>query len=162
LGQQAPQTPPKSRKRALLNSLIDFETPYNQKQLRETVEKLRIAETLTRSVRTALSKISKGYETLHIDKARDELRLRGQEVILNEVRAKRSRKKVASNPNSKFVQIRDIKATQMAQDAQKAAWESKDRAAEARKNALAMQNKDMEAFMYVFSAVDMEGVVNSR
>jgi hypothetical protein len=50
----------------------------------------------------------------------------------------------------------------MTQDAQKAAWESKDRAAKARKNALTMQYKDMKAFMYVFSAVDMKGVVNSR
>jgi hypothetical protein len=28
------------------------------------------------------------------------------------------------------------------------------------KTALEMQNKDMKAFMYEFSAVDMEGVVN--
>jgi hypothetical protein len=60
LGQQAPQTPLKSHKRALSNSSIDFKTPYNQKQLHETVEKLRIAETLTRSVQMALSKIFKG------------------------------------------------------------------------------------------------------
>jgi hypothetical protein len=94
-----------------LNSLINFKTPYNQKQLHEMVKKLQITETLTRLVQMALSKISKGYETLHVNKAHDELRLQGQEVILNEVRAKRSHKKVAINPNSKFVQIRDIKAT---------------------------------------------------
>jgi hypothetical protein len=105
-------------------------------------------------------KISKGFETLHVAKARDELRLLGQEVIISEVRAKRRRKKVAIDPNSKFVRIRDIKEAQMAQDAKKAEWATQDRVAEARKTALEMQNKDMKAFMYEFSAVDMEGAVN--
>jgi hypothetical protein len=48
----------------------------------------------------------------------------------------------------------------MAQDAKKAEWATQDRVAEARKTALEMQNKDMEAFLYEFSAVDMEGVDN--
>jgi hypothetical protein len=38
----------------------------------------------------ALTKIAKGYDALHIAKARDELRLKGQEVIINKVRAKRA------------------------------------------------------------------------
>jgi hypothetical protein len=38
-------------------------------------------------------------------RARDKLRLKGQEVIINEVRVKRAQKKVAFNPNSKFVRI---------------------------------------------------------
>jgi hypothetical protein len=108
----------------------------------------------------ALLKISKGFESLHAIKARDELRLQGQEVIINEVRAKRAHKKVAIDPNSKFIRIRDIKEAQDQQDAQKAAWAVKDRAVEARKTAQAMQNKDMQALKYEFSAVDMESVVN--
>jgi hypothetical protein len=39
------------------------------------IKKLQIIETLTHSVQMALSKISKGYETLHVNKARDELHL---------------------------------------------------------------------------------------
>jgi hypothetical protein len=54
-------------------------------------------------------------------RARDELRLKGQEVIINKVRAKRARKKVAFNLNSKFVRIRDIKKALDEQEAQKAA-----------------------------------------
>jgi hypothetical protein len=160
LGQQTSQTPSKSRKRALSSESIYFKTPHNQKELQKTVEQLRQTENLTRTVRTALSKISKGFETLHVAKARDELRLLGQEVIINEVRAKRRRKKVAIDPNSKFVRTRDIKEAQMAQDAKKAEWATQDRVAEARKTALEMQNKDMKAFTYEFSAVDMEGVEN--
>jgi hypothetical protein len=37
-----------------------------------------------------LMKIAKGYDALHIAKTRDELHLKGQEVIINEVRAKRA------------------------------------------------------------------------
>ena len=105
-----------------------------------------------------LSKISKSYETLHAIRARDQLRLQGQEVIIDEVRAKRTRKKVAIDLNSKFVRIRDVKEAQYQQDAQKAVWALKDRAAEARKTALEMQNKDQQAFMFEFSAVDMQSV----
>lgn len=103
---------------------------------------LRNNEDLSHSVRTAFSKIFKGYEALHVIRARDQLRLQGQEVIIDEIRAKRARKKVAIDPNSKFVRIRDIKEAQEQQDAQKAAWALKDRAAEARKTALEMQNKN--------------------
>jgi hypothetical protein len=109
LEQQTSQTPSKSCKRALLSESIYFKTPYNQKELQKTVEQLRQTENLTRTVRTALSKISKGFKTLYVAKARDELRLLGQEVIINEVYAKRRRKKVAIDLNSKFVRIRDIK-----------------------------------------------------
>ncbi len=115
-------------------------------------------EDLSRSVRTAFLKISKGYKALHAIRARDQLRLQGQEVIIDEVHAKRARKKVTIDPNSKFVRIRDIKEAQEQQDAQKAAWALKDRAAEARKTALEMQNKDQQAFMFEFSAIDMQSV----
>jgi hypothetical protein len=73
------------------------------------VQTLREIEFLSRPVRIALWKIAKGYDALYLIRARDELRLKGQEVIINEVRAKRARKKVAFDPNSKFVRIRDIK-----------------------------------------------------
>jgi hypothetical protein len=78
---------------------------------------------------------------------RDELRLQSQEVIINDVRAKRAQKKVAFDLNSKLVRIRDIKEAQDQQDAQKAAWDIKHRAAEARKTAQALQNRDMQALM---------------
>jgi hypothetical protein len=110
----------------------------------------------------ALIKIAKGYNAFYIAKTRDELHLKGQEVIINEVRAKRARKKVAHDLNSQFVRIRDIKEALDQQEAQKAAWATKDRAAEARKTAQAMQNKDMMAFMSEFSAVDMNCVVNRQ
>jgi hypothetical protein len=93
-------------------------------------------------------------------RAGDKIRLLGQEVIINKIRAKRRRKKVAIDPNSKFVRIRDIKEAQMAQDATKAEWTTQDTVAEARKMALDMQNKDMKAFMSEFNAVDREGVDN--
>jgi hypothetical protein len=125
------------------------------------VQTLREIEFLSRPVRTALWKIAKGYDALHLIRARDELRLKGQEVIINEVRAKRARKKVAFDPNSKFVRIRDIKEALDQQEAQKAAWATKDRAAEAEKTAKSMQNRDMTAFMSEFSAVDMSCVVYS-
>jgi hypothetical protein len=82
--------------------------------------------------------------------------------MANEIRAKRARKKVAHDPNSQFVRIRDIKQALDQQEAQKAAWSTKDRAAEARKTAQAMQNKDMMASMSEFSAVDMSCVVNRQ
>ncbi len=81
-------------------------------------------------------------------------------MIINEIRAKRARKKVAIDPNSKFVRIRDIKKAQALQDARKEAWEAKDRAMKARRTAIAVQNRAMEGCMYEFSAVDMESVVN--
>ena len=92
LGQATIQTPSKSRKRALSNDLLYLQTPFNQKELQKTVELLQKNEDLSRSVRMVLSKISKGYETLHVIRARDQLRLQGQEVIIDEVRAKRSPK----------------------------------------------------------------------
>jgi hypothetical protein len=72
---------------------------------------------------------------LHMAKTRDELHLKSQEGFTNEFRAKRARKKVAYDPNSQFVRIRDIKKALDHQEAQKAAWATKDRAAEARKTA---------------------------
>lgn len=60
LGQQAPQTPSKGHKGGQSSSSIIFKTPHNQKQLRKTVEQLQRTEILSRPVRTALSKISKG------------------------------------------------------------------------------------------------------
>jgi hypothetical protein len=104
----------------------------------------------------AFSKISKGFEELHAIRARDEMQLIGQKVIIDEVRAKRGRKKVAINPNEKFVRIKDIKEAQKAQDAKKALWAARDRVAEAQKTALAMQKEDMGQFMHQFDAVDME------
>jgi hypothetical protein len=139
LAPPTPQTPPKSRKRALSNELVYLQTPANRKELEKTVETLQKSENLSRSIRMALTKIAKGYDALHMAKTRDELRLKGQEVIINEVRAKRARKKVAHDPNSQFVRIRDIKEALDQQQAQKAAWATKDRAAEARKTAQAMQ-----------------------
>jgi DDE superfamily endonuclease len=161
LSQTTPQTPPKSLKRALPDELTYLQTPSNRKELEKTVRTLREIEFLSRPIRTALWKIAKGYDALHLIRARDELRLKGQEVIINEVRAKRARKKVAFDPNSKFVRIRDIKEALDQQEAQKAAWATKDRAAEAEKTAKSMQNRNMTAFMSEFSAVDMSCVVNS-
>jgi hypothetical protein len=73
------------------------------------VQTLQEIEFLLCPVRTALWNIAKGYDALHLIRARDELHLKGQEVIINKVRAKRAQKKVAFDPNSKFVRIRDIK-----------------------------------------------------
>ena len=96
----------------------------------------------------------------HVIRTRDKLCLQGQEVIIDEVRVKRTRKKVAIDSNSKFVRVRDIKEAQDQQDVQKAAWALKDRAVEARKTVLEMQNKDQQTFMFVFSVVDMQNVDN--
>ena len=104
----------------------------------------------------AFSNISKGFEELHTIRARDEMQLMGQKVIIDEVRAKRGRKKVAINPNEKFVRIKDVKEAQMAQDAKKAAWAATDRVAEARRTALAMQKKDISQYILQFDAVDMK------
>ena len=65
---------------------------------------------------------------------------------------------MAINPNQKFVRIKDIKEAQKAQDAKKAAWEATDRAAEARRTALAVQRMDMSQFLHEFHAVDLEEV----
>jgi DDE superfamily endonuclease/Tc5 transposase DNA-binding domain/helix-turn-helix, Psq domain len=156
LGQETSQTPSKGRKRALSDDLSHLQTPYNRKELEKTVEKLQITENMTRNLRMAFSKISKGFEELHAIRARDEMQLIGQKVIIDEVRAKRGRKKVAINPNEKFVRIKDIKEAQKAQDAKKALWAARDRVAEAQKTALAMQKEDMGQFMHQFDAVDME------
>jgi DDE superfamily endonuclease len=161
LSQTTPQTPLKSRKRALPDEFAYLQTPSTRKELDTTIETLRKSEILSRPVRMALVKIAKGFDTLHLIRARDELQLKGQQVIINEVRAKRGRKKVAHDPNSKFVRIRDIKEAQDQQEAQKAAWATKDRAAEARRTAQSIQSRDMTAFMSEFSAVDMSCVVNS-
>jgi hypothetical protein len=96
----------------------------------------------------ALFKIAKGYDTLHLIRARDELRLKGQEVIINEVQAKRARKKVIRDPNSKFVRIREIKEALDQQEAQKAAYQTKNELAEARKMARSMQERDMTALLF--------------
>jgi hypothetical protein len=109
----------------------------------------------------AFSKISKGFEELHTIRAHDQMQLMGQKVIIDEVRAKRARKKVAIRLNEKFVRIRDIKEAQQAQDAKKDAWAATDRAAEARRTALAVQRKDMSQFLHEFHAVDMEEVRQS-
>jgi hypothetical protein len=105
-------------------------------------------------------KISKGFETPHVAKSRDELRFLGQKVIINEVRAKRSRKKVAIDPNSKFVRIKDIRRLRWPRTQKWPRWATQERVAEARRTALEMQNNDMKAFMYEFSAVNMEGIDN--
>jgi hypothetical protein len=122
----------------LLDELTYLQTPSNQKELEKTVQTLREIKFLLRPVRTALWKIAKGYDALHLIRERNELRLKGQEVIINEVRAKKARKKVAFDPNGKFVRIRDIKEALDQQEAQKAAWATKDRAAEAEKTAKSM------------------------
>ena len=160
LSQPISQSSSKGCEQALSNEQIYLCTPCNKKDLQENVKKLQQTEILSRDVRTFVSKISKGFETLHTIKAQDELRLQGQDVIINEIRAKRARKKVAINPNSKFVRIRDIKEAQEAQDTAEAVWALKDRAAEARRTALEMQKKDMQQFMNVFNAVNMQRVEN--
>ena len=158
LGQATIQTPLKSRKRTLSNDLLYLQTPSNQKELQKTIELLQKNEDLSRSVRMILSKIFKSYETLHVIRARDQLRLQGQEVIIDEIFTKRTRKKIAIDPNNKFVRIRDVKETQYQQDVQKAVWALKDRTVEARKTVLETQNKDQQAFMFEFNVIDMQNV----
>jgi DDE superfamily endonuclease len=148
IGQQTLQTPSKGRKRALPDDLSHIQTPHNQKELRKTIEKLQTIENMTRNLRTAFLKISKGFEELHTIQAQDQMQLAGQKVIIDEVRAKRGRKKVAINPNQMFVRIKDIKEAQQAVD----------RVAEAWRTALAVQKRDMRQFIHEFHAVDMEEV----
>ena len=95
-------------------------------------------------------------------KTRNELHLKSQEVIINEFRVKRARKKVVHDLNSQFIWIQDIKEVLNQQETQKTAWNTKDRTAEARKTVQAIQNKDMMAFMSKFSVVDMSCVVNRQ
>jgi len=58
---QAPKTPMTSRKRALSDDLSYLCTPTNEKELQETINRLKMGEQLSRSLHTAFGKMCEAW-----------------------------------------------------------------------------------------------------
>jgi hypothetical protein len=94
-------------------------TPQNRHQLRTSINALTSNEELSKSVRLLFNKATKALDNIVYEKAQNTIQLRGQQLNLDEVRAKK-RRKVAINAQQSFADIKTIKAVKDIADKEEA------------------------------------------
>jgi len=147
--QPAPNTPPRPNKDQDLSRVLA--TPRNRLQLQSVIQSISSKESLSRPVRTLLTKATKGFDILHSHNAQHTLRIQAQARRITEL-ANKKKKKVAIDCNKVFANIDTIKAEQ---ERLQAAWNRRDRAGEARRTADAMLANHMSQFQHKFQ-IDLE------
>jgi hypothetical protein len=94
-------------------------TPQNRRQLGTSIDALTSNEELSKSVRLLFNKATKALNNVAYGKAQNTIQLRGQQLKLDEVRAKK-RRKVAINAQQSFADIETIKAAKDIADKEEA------------------------------------------
>jgi 4-hydroxybenzoate polyprenyltransferase len=89
-----------------------FQTPQRSSQVRDLARALKTAPTDRLTARLLFRKIGKGIDSKNISLAAAEGRIRSLELQIEDLRPKK-RKKVKEDPNSRFVRIKQIRATQI-------------------------------------------------
>ena len=106
-----PKTPPEQAPKTNLNFEDVFQTPTNQRHIQTIVQSLDKDRNLTRNCRAAFTKAGKSIGRLISQSAQQEAVIQHQELVINELKNAKSRKRVRIDPNLRFADVESIRAS---------------------------------------------------